>query len=268
MLQTTVCRNYINNITLGVSYFMSLKRFFAALCLSAVSAVAAAQDYPELHASIERLDMRFKILEVTPTPMFGMYKLKLNTGDIVYMSADGDHFFAGTMYQNLVGEKLVNLTELDAQADRRELMKSEAAQQAWVYPAKGEKKASITVFTDIDCFYCQKLHAEMDDINALGIEVRYLSFPRAGIGSSSHKVLADAWCADDPNEFLTIAKKRAHDKLPPLASPASCDNPVADHYNLVQALGLNGTPAIVSEKGELWPGYLPAKQLAQRLGIN
>ncbi len=247
---------------------MSLKGFIAALIMSVLGFTVQAQDYQELRASVARLDPRIVVLEVEPTPMFGMYKLKLNTGDTLYMSADGDYFFIGTMYQNLAGEQLQNLTEIDARAERIAVLQSPAAQQAWVYPAKGQEKASITVFTDIDCFYCQKLHAEMDDINALGIEVRYLSFPRAGIGSSSHQVLADAWCADNPNEFLTEAKRRAQLKVAPLASPPACDNPVADHYALVQQLGLTGTPAIVAANGELWPGYLPAKVLAQRLGIE
>ena len=247
---------------------MLFKRFFTALCLSAVCTVAAAQDYPELHASVARINPQLQVTSIDTTPMFGVYKVVINTGDTLYMSADGDYFFAGTMYQNRLGEGLLNLTELDQQAVRAELMQSPAAQQTWVFPATGETKASITVFTDVDCFYCQKLHAEMDAINDLGIEVRYLGFPRAGIGSTSHQVLADAWCADDQNTFLTEAKQRSHDKLPPLPSPPKCENPVAEHYNLSQQMGLNGTPAIVLDSGELWPGYLPAKELAKRLGIN
>lgn len=236
--------------------------------IAVVSTVAVAQDYPELHASVERINPQLKVLSIDTTPMFGVYKVMINTGDTLYMSADGEHFFAGTMYQNRVGEKLVNLTELDQQAVRAEMMQTKAAQQAWVFPAEGETKSSITVFTDVDCFYCQKLHAEMEEINSLGIEVRYLGFPRAGIGSASHQVLADAWCAEDQNAFLTEAKQRSHDKLPSLPSPRVCENPIAEHYNLSQQMGLNGTPAIVLDSGELWPGYLPAKELAKRLGIN
>ena len=191
----------------------------------------------------------------------------LNTGDLVYMSADGEFFFTGNMYQNAVGRSLVNLTELDAEKSRLVAMQSSAAQQAWVFPALGEKKASITVFTDVDCFYCQKLHSEMPDINALGIEVRYLAYPRAGVGSSTYQVMVDAWCAENPNEFLTEAKLRSHNKQVPLASPKLCDNPVAAHYELGQQIGVNGTPAIVLDSGEIWPGYLPANELAKRLGL-
>lgn len=107
----------------------------------------------------------------------------------------------------------------------------------------------------------------MAAINALGIEVKYLAYPRAGIGSSSYQVLVDSWCAETPNEFLTEAKARSHNKQAPQTSPEACDNPVSAHYSLGQQMGVTGTPAIILDSGELWPGYLPAAELAKRLGI-
>ena len=243
-------------------------RLFSAIALSLLCLAAWADDHANLRASVARLDANLQVVAVGKTPMSGIYKVVISTGETLYMSADGEHFLVGNMYQNPQGGKLVNLTEVDRQKARAQVMQSEAAQQAWVFKAEGETKASISVFTDVDCFYCQKLHKEMAAINAQGIEVRYLAFPRAGLGSSSHQVLADAWCAPDPNAFLTAAKQRAHDRMPPLASPAACDNPVADHYALSQQMGITGTPAIILDSGELWPGYLPADELGRRLGIN
>jgi len=60
---------------------------------------------------------------------------------------------------------------------------------------------------------------------------------------------------------------RAHNKQAPQTSPQLCENPVIAHYTLGQEIGVNGTPAIVLDSGELWPGYLPANELAKRLGI-
>ena len=54
-----------------------------------------------------------------------------------------------------------------------------------VFPAEKERH-TITVFTDLDCGYCRKLHKEIDQFNAEGITVRYLMFPRAGVGSPSY----------------------------------------------------------------------------------
>ena len=238
-----------------------------ALALALLAPNVGAGEYTELESSLARINPDMKAVNIETTPMFGIYDVLLNTGDRLYMSADGDFFFAGTMYQNRYGEGLVNLTEQGAIKSRLAAMQTPQAQQTWVFPAVGEKKATISVFTDVDCYYCQKLHLEIADINALGIEVRYLAFPRAGLGSPSYQVLVDAWCAEYTNEYLTEAKQRSHNKQARQKSPKACENPVMAHYNLGQEIGVNGTPAIVFESGELLPGYLPANELAKRLDL-
>ena len=249
--------------------FLMITKFTATLSfvLFLLAPNAWAGEYTELESSLARINPDLKAASIELTPMFGIYDIVLTSGDRIYMSADGEFFFAGTMYQNSFGKSLVNLTEQGSIKTRVVAMNSSAAQRAWVFPAIGEKKATITVFTDVDCYYCQKLHAEMPEINALGIEVRYLAFPRAGLRSSSYQVMVDSWCAENANEFLTEAKARSHDKQTPQASPKSCDNPVAAHYTLGQQIGVNGTPAIVLPSGELLPGYLPAKELAKSVGV-
>ena len=238
-----------------------------ALALALLAPNVGAGEYTELESSLARINPDMKAVNIETTPMFGIYDVLLNTGDRLYMSADGDFFFAGTMYQNRYGEGLVNLTEQGAIKSRLAAMQTPQAQQTWVFPAVGEKKATISVFTDVDCYYCQKLHLEIADINALGIEVHYLAFPRAGLGSPSYQVLVDAWCAENTNEYLTEAKLRSHNKQARQKSPKACENPVMAHYNLGQEIGVSGTPAIVFESGELLPGYLPANELAKRLGL-
>ena len=238
-----------------------------ALALALLAPNVGAGEYTELEPSLARINPDMKAVNIETTPMFGIYDVLLNTGDRLYMSADGDFFFAGTMYQNRYGEGLVNLTEQGDIKSRLAAMQTPQAQQTWVFPAVGEKKATISVFTDVDCYYCQKLHLEMADINALGIEVRYLAFPRAGLGSPSYQVLVDAWCAENTTEYLTEAKLRSHNKQARQKSPKACENPVMAHYNLGQEIGVNGTPAIVFESGELLPGYLPANELAKRLDL-
>ena len=123
------------------------------------------------------------------------------------------------------------------------------------------KKTAITVFTDIDCGYCRKLHQEVPELNRLGIEVRYLAYPRAGLESESYDKIVSAWCADDQRLALTRAKtgKKIESR--------DCKNPVAQHFALGGAVGVTGTPSIIFEDGRLLPGYLPAERLAQQLGI-
>jgi thiol:disulfide interchange protein DsbC len=119
------------------------------------------------------------------------------------------------------------------------------------------------VFTDSTCFYCQKLHKEVPELNRKGIEVRYLAYPRAGVGSDSYRQLATAWCSDNPQEALTKLKNReaVDDNVCP-------GNPVADQYALGGKLGVTGTPAIVTESGQLIPGYQAADQLIDSMGLK
>ena len=120
-------------------------------------------------------------------------------------------------------------------------------------------KYTVTIFTDIDCGYCRKLHSELDQYLAQGITIQYLFFPRAGKGSESYDKAVSVWCADDRNAALTAAKK--DQKVP----TKTCDNPVDKHMQLGAEFDVKGTPMIVTEQGNILPGYLPAKQLVEAL---
>ncbi|MNR46183.1 Thiol:disulfide interchange protein DsbC precursor [compost metagenome] len=113
------------------------------------------------------------------------------------------------------------------------------------------------MFTDTDCGYCQKLHSEVPELNRLGVEVRYVAFPRQGLQSPAYKELVSVWCAKDRQGAMNLAKTRQE------VPAAECDNPVAKQYALGQMIGVSGTPAIVLANGKLIPGYQPAAQLAK-----
>jgi thiol:disulfide interchange protein DsbC len=122
-----------------------------------------------------------------------------------------------------------------------------------------ESKYKVTIFTDIDCGYCRKLHSEIEQYMAEGITVQYLFYPRAGKGSESYTKAISVWCADDRKEALTAAKKGGSPET------KSCDNPIDEHMQLGVDFKVRGTPMIVSEDGKVFPGYVPAKKLAQAL---
>ena len=129
-----------------------------------------------------------------------------------------------------------------------------------VYKAKDEK-AHITVFTDVDCGYCRMLHKEVPKLNEAGVTVRYLAYPRAGIGSEAYTKMVSIWCSADPKEWLTQAKLGAD--IP----ENKCANPVAEQYKLGNEVGVRGTPSIILSSGEFLPGYLPAAELVKHLGL-
>lgn len=191
---------------------------------------------------------------VVETPIKGVYQV--GYGSLVfYLSADGRYLLKGNLI-DLAEQR--NLTEESRGAVRKVMMDGMDKSKMIIY---GPKKAKhhITVFTDIDCPYCRRLHQEVPELTKRGIEVRYLFFPRAGLGSGSYNAAVSVWCAKDQIKAMDDAKNG----LP--VSPKTCDNPIGEHMALVEQLGLTGTPAIILEDGELISGYRPAKDLADYL---
>lgn len=231
------------------------------LLLLLLSAASSADDYDHVLEHILKLRPDFEFESVEPTSVQGIYKASIVRGPTLYIAEDGKHFFVGDFF--LVGDnELVNIAEQELEAERRNLLANTPESEMIIFPA-ANKKAHIYVFTDVDCYYCQKLHREMAEMNELGIEVRYLAFPRAGINSPSYRKIATAWCAKDPNAALTDLK--AGKDLPENVCE---NNPVAKQFDLGGRLGVNGTPALVTDRGMLIPGYKPADELAKVLGIS
>jgi|TARA_B110000967_G_scaffold67375_1_gene69675 thiol:disulfide interchange protein DsbC len=201
------------------------------------------------------------ITSVTASPLAGFYDAALPGGQILHFSADAKYFFTGDLYE-VQDVGLVNVTEKSRTDARKQMLAQLDESEMLVFsPPKGLVKATVTVFTDIDCSYCRKLHKEIPDLNRLGIAVRYLAYPRAGIDSESYDKYVSAWCADNPKIALTRAKNGQ------AIEDRTCENPVAAQFQLGGEFGVNSTPSIIHEDGTLMPGYLPADKLAETLGI-
>lgn len=205
----------------------------------------------------------FKVDIVRPSPVRNIYEVAMGD-EIVYVSADGNHLiFGGTLLD--IKDKPVNLTqntkmELDAmRAPMRKAALAKMNANSMVTFKAANEKYVISVFTDIDCGYCRKLHSEINQLNALGITVHYLGFPRSGLDSPSYEKLVNVWCADDPRKAMTTAKA-----MQSLANK-TCKHPLREHFNLVRDFGLNGTPAIILKDGTLLPGYLPPDRLLEQI---
>lgn len=204
---------------------------------------------------------RFVLGGVTASPVPGFYQVQVVDGPLLYVDETGSYVLTGKLYGVAPGA-FIDLQDLALKPVRREKLAAIPASDEVIFPAKGKRKGLIYVFTDIDCGYCRKLHAEVPELNDLGIEVRYLAYPRAGVGSSSYTTIAKAWCADDRQTTLTRLKQGKS------VNVAYCDDqPVADQFRLGGELGVRGTPAIFFEDGTLLPGYLPADEIARRLGV-
>ena len=228
-----------------------------AICLIGGSSVIAADD-AELEAVRDKMNAMFGEIapeNVSRSPVDGWYTV--HKGSIVaYVSEDGRYLLQGDMIDL---DRQVNLSEQTRNESRREVMSSITDDQVILF-SPAEVKHTVTVFTDVDCTYCRKLHGQMDEYLAAGIQIRYLLYPRSGPASRSWNTSEDVWCARDRNSALTAAK------LDRSFETNKCDaSAISKHYMLGQSVGLTGTPAIVFEDGSLLSGYLPPESLASRL---
>lgn len=233
-----------------------MKKFVSLVFLCLLMPLAHAEDVKEKIAQRLATVMPGKVPDsLTPSALAGMYEVTYGP-QIFYISADARYVLSGEL---LDLETRTNLTEQRRVQARVGMVKHLDTKEMIIYPAKDETRHSITVFTDIDCGYCRKLHNGMEEMNKLGIEVRYLAYPRAGIPSGSYDKAVGVWCADDRNEAMNLAKSGKP------VEKKDCDNPVFKHLQLGQSMGVTGTPTIVMEDGEILPGYLPPQKLLQAL---
>ena len=225
--------------------------FAASPAWSADSAEVPAEERERLAEMFESIDPE----NVKSSPLDGWYTIQ--KGSLVaYISQDGRYLLQGDLIDL---DTKVNLSELSRTDARRDLM-SELANDEVIMFSPDEVKYSVAIFTDVDCTYCRRLHSQIEQYMANGIEVRYLLYPRGGPASAAWNTSEAVWCAKDRSEALTLAK------LDREFESASCDaSIVQDHYVLGQEVGLAGTPAIVLDDGELIAGYLPPDALKARL---
>ncbi|MCO7225514.1 thioredoxin fold domain-containing protein [Pleionea sp. CnH1-48] len=206
------------------------------------------------------------ISKIMPSNMPGFYVVAVQS-QLIYISDDYKYLFPGPLLAVEEG-KLVNLSratqaqiEKEREPERAKLLAGVEESNMVVFKAP-EEKYVVNIFTDVDCPYCRKLHQEMDGYLSRGITVRYLAFPRAGVGSSAYNKLVSIWCADDKASAMDDAK------LSNKFDPKECTNPVSDQYHLTRQLGLTGTPAIISEDGFLISGFLEPEKLLNALEQN
>jgi len=235
-------------------------KFFTVIFTLFVSAstIAIGQNSPVNIASFNAKQIKTKlittlgveIIDVKKTPMAGLAEVATNQG-LFYTSFDGEYLIQGKLYS--LGKEVANLTEKSLAYFRVTGMER-FEDDMIVFQAKIEKHV-ITVFSDITCEYCRKLHSQIDEYNDLGITVRYLAYPRAGIKdkdgafTDGFKNLRSVWCSEDPHKAITQAK------LGVSIPSRVCDKPIAEEFSFGRQVGVNSTPTIITKDGTMMPGY-------------
>lgn len=247
-----ILRCRYNLIILEITEMFKKATLWVTLLL--LTSVTYAADTEAMKAKLEAL-MPVTIGSIKPLDDTGLYEVVVDGSDVLYFSEDLRYGFQGSVISLETG---TNITEGKKTDLRKNILASLDESELIIYEPK-KTDYTLTVFTDIDCGYCRKLHSQMADYNALGIRIRYMAFPRAGIDSESFDKAEDVWCSDDRRQAMTDAKngKQVNSK--------HCKSPVAAQYKLGGKLGVNGTPALFLESGLSLPSYVPPKRLQQIL---
>ncbi|WP_340680308.1 bifunctional protein-disulfide isomerase/oxidoreductase DsbC [Paraglaciecola sp.] len=230
------------------------KALCLALVISTTAGASGETEKLELIKTKLQNTLGMQISAVADSPVDGLLQLETERG-LFYSSVDGKFLLQARVYN--IDEGMRNETEVAL--SRMRLAGIEEFKNSVIeYKAKNEKYV-VTVFTDINCGYCRKLHNEIDKYNALGITVRYLAYPREGLRSATYQSMISVWCADNKKQALTDAKNGVTIKT------HSCDSKVAQQFAFGQKVGVNGTPNIILPDGSLIPGYQPPNVLEQAL---
>ncbi len=226
------------------------------LLLLAGSGLAHAAEHTAIRDAVQRMAPTAKVDSIRPSGMPGLMEVVVS-GQVIYFSADGKYLLQGRLLDT---QTRSDLTENAEKTLRSAALDQIGPEKRLSFPAENPKH-HVTVFTDVDCGYCRKLHQEITAYNRAGISVDYLFFPRAGLNSASFDKAAFIWCSDDRQQAMNqsmTASGIAH-------TPAQCDHPIRETLALGQRIAKSGTPTILAKDGSFVGGYLSAADLMQRL---
>lgn len=226
-------------------------------------AMADARDL--IREQLHKADARIPIKSIEAAPLAGMYEVLLESGELLYAHEQGEFFLVGHLFRIDDQKGLVNVTEQTQNQMRLDALSDIAPEHMITYPAKGERKTTLHIFTDVDCPYCRQLHDEVDALNEMGVEVSYLAFPRGGPNTATFRTMVTIWCGDTAEERTELMDRV---KSGGTIENKTCESPVVEQLMLGQKIGVSGTPAMVLEDGSLVPGYMPAVRIAQMLGMD
>lgn len=225
--------------------------------IASVAVAGDADEVAKVRKTLAVMVPEAKIGEVKLSAIPGLYEATVDMRT-VFVTADSRYLLIGDLIDIA---KRTNISE----AKRNTLVVAAIdalGEKNMIVMGPKNAKRSITVFTDVDCPYCAKLHLDVPQLNAGGLKVRYLLYPRNGVESETFKRSVSVWCARDRVKAVGVAKAGG------AIDAKTCDNPVQRHYDLGRRMGVNGTPTIVLDDGEMLPGYVPPQTLLNHLGLQ
>ena len=234
---------------------LTLLSFFSCSDLNSNSKEVNELNDLELKLKLEKiLPPTIEVLSIQESDVRGYYTVNFKGLEPLFISKDGKYLISGDILE-ITDTGLINKSEIRRNNLRKESL-AQIDETEFISFKPSETKHEVFVFTDVDCGYCRKFHSQIKEYLDLGIQVNYLAFPRTGTDSESFNKIVSAWCSSNPNKSITELK------LGYKIEENICDNnPVQEHFNLGNSLGVSGTPSIITSEGRMIPGYVPPEEL-------
>jgi len=233
--------------------------------LSLVLATASVSFAGEIEDSIvdkmKLINPNIEVSEVIESPWPGMYEVTLASGEVIFSDKSAEYLVLGQMFNLSLEKGFVNLTQKKFEKKVAAVLADANSDEQIIYKAKGEEKAVISVFTDISCYYCKKLHKAIPQLQESGVTIKYLAFPREGKNSDTANQMSSIWCAKDKAKAMNLAKNSGR------IESLSCDDPVEKQFDLARELGVNATPTIFTTEGVKISGFASAERLLSEIGV-
>lgn len=249
----------MKKITLAIFIATTL---FATTLFAADSNVTPAQK-KNVDVALEKISKvagkKLTADSVNATPIPGLLQVTSDLS-IFYVTDNGKYVISGDVLDLSKDPKSWSLTEQAMRKVRKETLSKLDPKDMIIFPATATKVGAVTIFTDVDCHYCQKLQENIKDYTDKGIEIRYLAFPRQGPGSKSAKKAISIWCSTERNKAFSEAA--AGKEIP----DNQCkENPVDSDFDLGRRLGVTGTPTIIFENGMKVGGLMTADEMLKMI---
>ncbi|MEN9887243.1 MAG: putative thiol:disulfide interchange protein DsbC precursor [Pseudomonadota bacterium] len=231
-----------------------MKKFVVATCLALTPWLACAQE-DAIRKNLPTLLPKFpKIEEVRPTPMNGLYEVRVNESEIFYTDAKGEFLVQGHLIdlkskRNLTEERTEKLQAIPF--DKLPLKDAFT-----IVRGKGERK--LAVFEDPRCGYCKRFERDLQKID--NVTIHMFLYPI--LGPESVGMSKTIWCAKDKKKSFLDWMIR---DVPPVGAQNCDTSTLARNTEFGRKHKINGTPTLIFADGSRVPGAVPADQVEKML---
>ena len=192
---------------------------------------AVAQEATIRKNLAQRLPSLPAIDSVTPTPMKGLFEVRINGTELMYSDANGDYvLLQGELFDT---RQRVNLTEARLNQLTAIAFKDLPLKDA-IVTVRGTGARKIAVFSDPNCGFCKRLERDLLKLN----DVTVYTFVVAMLGPDSQTKAKNIWCAKDASDAYNAWMLEG--QTPPTMN---CDSAaIGRNLAFAQKHRINGTP--------------------------